>query len=79
MSVFYVQVFVRLATKEQIVTNVTQDTMVMDLHVLPVVLTRLHLQVVLLQQQVIVSFHVCVKSVLAFIEILAVQLRMSIN
>ena len=43
MFVFYVQVFVRLATKEQIVTNVIQDTMVMDLHVLPVVLTRLHL------------------------------------
>ena len=51
MFVFYLQVFVRLATKEQIVTNVTQDTMVMVVHVLLVVLTRLHLQVVLLQLQ----------------------------
>ena len=46
-----VQVFVKLATKEQIVMNVIQDTMVMELHVLPVVLTRLHLQVVLLPLQ----------------------------
>ena len=45
------QVSVKLATKEQIVTNVIQDTMVMGLHVLPVVLTRLHLQVVLLTLQ----------------------------
>ena len=47
----------KLATQEQIVTNVIQDTMVMELHVLPVVLTRLHLQVVLLQLQQSVSFH----------------------
>ena len=46
----------RLATKEQIVMNVIQDTMVMELHVLPVVLTRLHLQVVLLPLQQSVSF-----------------------
>ena len=50
-----VQVFVKLATKEQIVMNVIQDTMVMELHVLPVVLTRLHLQVVLLPLQQNVS------------------------
>ena len=47
----------KLATQEQIVTNVIQDTMVMELHVLPVVLTRLHLQVVLLQLQQSVSFN----------------------
>ena len=49
------QVFVRLATKEQIVINVILDTMVMELHVLSVVLTRQHLQVVVLQLQQIVS------------------------
>ena len=51
----FVQVFVKLVTKEQIVTNVIQDTMVMELHVQHVVLTRLHLQVVLLQLQETVS------------------------
>ena len=49
------QVFVRLATKEQIVINVILDTMVMELHVLSVALTRLLQQVVLLQLQQIVS------------------------
>ena len=51
----YKQVFVRLDTKEQIVINVILDTMVMELHVLSVALTRLHLQVVVLQLQQIVS------------------------
>ena len=55
MLLTFGQVFVRLATKEQIVTNVIQDTMVMVVHVLLVVLTRLHLQVVLLQLQQNVS------------------------
>ena len=41
----------RLATKEQIVMNVILDTMVMELHVLAVALTRLHLQLVVLQLQ----------------------------
>ena len=41
----------RLVTQEQIVINVILDTMVMELHVLSVVLTRLHLQVVVLQLQ----------------------------
>ena len=45
----------RLATKEQIVINVILDTMVMELHVLSVALTRQHLQVVVLQLQQIVS------------------------
>ena len=45
----------RLAIKEQIVINVILDTMVMELHVLPVALTRQHLQVVLLQLQQIVG------------------------
>ena len=66
MPVTFVQVFVRLATqetREQVVTNVIQDTMVMEQRVLPVVLTRLHLQVVLLPLRVIVSVHLCVKSV----------------
>ena len=49
------QVFVRMVTKEQIVINVILDTMVMELHVLSVALTRLHLQVVVLQLQQIVS------------------------
>ena len=49
------QVFLRLATKEQIVINVILDTMVMELHVLSVALTRQHLQVVVLQLQQIVS------------------------
>ena len=49
------QVFVRLATKEQIAINVILDTMVMELHVLSVALTRLHQQVVVLQLQQIVS------------------------
>ena len=57
MFVICVQVFVKLASKEQIVTNVIQDTMVMELHVPLVVLTKLHLQVVLLQLQETVSFH----------------------
>ena len=35
----------RLVTQEQIVINVKLDTMVMEIHVLPVALTRLHLQV----------------------------------
>ena len=52
---FFKQVFVRLATKEQIVINVILDTMVMELHVLSVALTRLHQQVVVLQLQQIVS------------------------
>ena len=47
----------RLATKETIVINVIQDTMAMELHVLSVGLTRLHLQVVLLQLQQTVSFY----------------------
>ena len=38
----------RLATKEQIAINVILDTMVMELHVLSVALTRLQ-QVVVLQ------------------------------
>ena len=59
---YSLQVFVKLDTKEQIVTNVIQDTMVMALHVLPVVLTRLHLQVVLLQLQQNVSFSLPSKS-----------------
>ena len=37
----------KLATKEETVISVIQDTMEMELHVLHVVLTRLHLQVVL--------------------------------
>ena len=41
----------RLAIKEQIVMNVILDTMVMELHVLAVALTRLHLQLVVLQLQ----------------------------
>ena len=45
----------RLATKEQIVIDVILDTMVMELHVLSVALTRLHQQVVVLQLQQIVS------------------------
>ena len=45
----------RLAIKEQIVINVILDTMVMELHVLPVALTRLHFQVVVLQLQQIVG------------------------
>ena len=45
----------RLATKEEIVISVIQDTMEMALHVLLVVLTRPRLQVVLLQEQVVVS------------------------
>ena len=45
----------RLATKEQIVIYVILDTMVMELHVLSVALTRLHLQVVVLQLHQIVS------------------------
>ena len=45
----------RLATKEQIVINVILDTMVMELHVLSVALTRQHLQVVVLQLHQIVS------------------------
>ena len=49
------QVFVRLVTKEQIVINVKLDTMVMEIHVLAVALTRLHLQVVVLQLQTNVS------------------------
>ena len=55
MLLTFLQVFVKLATKEQFVTNVIQDTMVMVVHVLLVVLTRLHLQVVLLQLQQNVS------------------------
>ena len=39
----------RLVTQEQIVINVKLDTMVMEIHVLPVALTRLHLQVGVLQ------------------------------
>ena len=39
----------RLVTQEQIVINVILDTMVMELHVLVVALTRLHLQVGVLQ------------------------------
>ena len=47
----------RLATKEQIVINVILDTMVMELHVLSVVLTKLHpLMVVLQLQQIVSSF-----------------------
>ena len=49
------QVFVRLVTKEQIVINVILDTMVMETHVLFVALTRLLLQVVVLQLQQTVS------------------------
>ena len=45
----------RLVTKEQIVINVKLDTMVMEIHVLAVALTRLHLQVVVLQLQTSVS------------------------
>ena len=45
----------RLVTKEQIVINVKLDTMVMEIHVLAVALTRLHLQVVVLQLQTNVS------------------------
>ena len=45
----------RLGTKEQIAINVILDTMVMEIHVLTVALTRLHLQVVLLQLQQNVS------------------------
>ena len=53
----------RLAIKEQIVINVILDTMVMELHVLPVALTRQHLQVVLLQlQQIVGSFTLVQKS-----------------
>ena len=52
---FFKQVFVRLAMKEQIAINVILDTMVMELHVLSVALTRLHQQVVVLQLQQIVS------------------------
>ena len=53
----------RLATKEQIVINVILDTMVMELHVLSVALTRLHLQVVVLQlQQIVGSFTLVQKS-----------------
>ena len=52
---FFQQVLVRLVTKEQIVINVKLDTMVMELHVLAVALTRLHLQVVVLQLQTNVS------------------------
>ena len=55
MTYSFKQVFVRLATKEQIVINVILDTMVMELHVLSVALTRLLQQVVLLQLQQIVS------------------------
>ena len=56
MTYSFKQVFVRLATKEQIVINVILDTMVMELHVLSVALTRLLQQVVLLQLQQIVSW-----------------------
>ena len=53
----------RLAIKEQIVINVILDTMVMELPVLPVALTRQHLQVVLLQlQQIVGSFTLVQKS-----------------
>ena len=52
---FHKKVFVRLDTKEQIAINVILDTMVMEIHVLDVALTRLHLQVVLLQLQQNVS------------------------
>ena len=53
----------RLAIKEQIVINVILDTMVMELHVLPVALTRQHLQVVVLQlQQIVGSFTLVQKS-----------------
>ena len=53
----------RLAIKEQIVINVILDTMVMELHVLSVALTRQHLQVVLLQlQQIVGSFTLVQKS-----------------
>ena len=45
----------RLVTQEQIVINVKLDTMVMEIHVLPVALTRLHLQVGVLQLQTNVS------------------------
>ena len=45
----------RLDTKEQIAINVILDTMVMEIHVLAVAITRLHLQVVLLQLQQNVS------------------------
>ena len=45
----------RLVTQEQIVINVKLDTMVMELHVLAVELTRLHLQVGVLQLQTNVS------------------------
>ena len=47
----------RLPTKEQIVINVILDTMVMELHVLSVVLTKQHpLMVVLQLQQIVSSF-----------------------
>ena len=55
LLISFKQVFVRLATKEQIAINVILDTMVMELHVLSVALTRLHQQVVVLQLQQIVS------------------------
>ena len=66
MLLTFLQVFVRLATKEQIVTNVIQDTMVMVVHALLVVLTRLHLQVVLLQlqQNVSILFHQILQTIL---------------
>ena len=57
----------RLATKEQIVINAILDTMVMELHVLSVALTRQHLQVVVLQPQQIVSSFTLVDLVSFFI------------
>ena len=63
LLILFKQVFVRLDTKEQILINVILDTMVMELHVLSVALTRLHQQVVVLQLQQIVSWLVLVDPV----------------
>ena len=60
----------RLAIKEQIVINVILDTMVMELHVLPVALTRQHLQVVVLQLQQIVHVLFCLKISVALTRLL---------
>ena len=44
-----------MAVWKQVVHNVFQDTMVMELHVPPALMDKLHLQVVLLQLQQNVS------------------------